>query len=165
MPSHISDGIMISPASSSDKAQITDITARAGVFSQEEIDSVPVMFDEYLQYGTEGDGYHFIVYREGSQILGYAIFGYRDLTDGVYDLYWIAVDPNARRKGVGRALLTASENAIRELGGRIIIIETSGSPEYASTREFYVRTGCVNEAIIKDYYKPGDDLWIYTKKV
>jgi ribosomal protein S18 acetylase RimI-like enzyme len=156
---------MITTATKADKAQITDITARAGVFSQEEVDAVPEMFDEYIKYGTEGDGYHFIVYREGDQVLGYAIFGWRDLTDGVYDLYWIAVDPNARRKGVGRALLTASENAIRELGGRIIIIETSGTMEYESTREFYVRTGCVNEAIIKDYYKPGDDLWIFTKKV
>jgi len=156
---------MISTAIEADKPQITDITARAGVFSREEIDSIPVMFDEYLEYGIEGDGYHFLVYREGDQVLGYAIFGYRDLTDGVYDLYWIAVDPNARRKGVGRALLTASEEAIRELGGRLIIIETSGTPEYGSTREFYFNTGCVNEAIIKDYYKPGDDLWIFTKKV
>jgi len=156
---------MISTAIEADKAQITDITARAGVFSQEEIDSVPVMFDEYLRYGTEGDGYHFIVYREGDQILGYAIYGYRDLTDGVYDLYWIAVDPDARRKGVGRALLTASENAIHDLDGRIIIVETSGSAHYSGTRDFYVNTGYINEAIIKDYYKPGDDLWIFTKKV
>ncbi|MBK9925879.1 MAG: GNAT family N-acetyltransferase [Anaerolineales bacterium] len=156
---------MISTATKADKAQIHDITARAGVFSQEEIDCVPEMFDDYIKYGTEGDGYHFIVYREDDQILGYAIFGYRDLTDGVYDLYWIAVDPNARRKGVGRALLTASEEAIRELGGRLIIIETSGTPEYESTREFYFRTGCAQEAVIKDYYKPGDDLWIFTKKV
>ena len=156
---------MISTATEADKAQITDITARAGVFSQEEIDSVPVMFDEYLQYGTEGDGYHFIVYRENEQVLGYAIFGYHDLTDGVYDLYWIAVHPNARRKGVGRALITACEEAVRAIGGRILIAETSGTAEYESTREFYVRTGYVNEASIKDFYKPGDDLKIYTKRV
>jgi ribosomal protein S18 acetylase RimI-like enzyme len=156
---------MITTAAEADKAQIADITARAGVFSQEEIDSVPVMFDEYLQYGTEGDGYNFLVYREGDQVLGYAIFGYRDLTDGVYDLYWIAVDPNARRKGVGRALITACEQAVRELGGHILIAETSGTDEYASTREFYVRTGYVNEATIKDFYKPGDDLKIYVKRV
>jgi ribosomal protein S18 acetylase RimI-like enzyme len=156
---------MIFTATQADGSQIQDITARAGVFSQEEIDSVPEMFDDYLKYGTEGDGYHFIVYRDGEQVLGYAIYGYRDLTDGVYDLYWIAVDPNARRRGAGRALLTASENDIRNLGGRIIIVETSGTPEYDGTREFYISTGYINEAIIKDYYKLGDDLWIFTKKV
>jgi len=154
---------MISTATEADKEQIADITARAGVFSQEEIDSVPGMFDEYLQYGTEGDGYNFLVYREDNHILGYAIFGYRDLTDGVYDLYWIAVDPNARRKGVGRALITACEEAVHELGGHILIAETSGTAEYASTREFYVSVGYDNEATIKDFYKPGDDLKIYTK--
>ncbi len=156
---------MISTATKADKAQITDITARAGVFSQEEIDSVPVMFDEYLQYGIIDSGYHFIVYREGEQVLGFAIYGRRDLAHGVFDLYWIAVDPIARRKGVGSALITASEEAVRAMGGRIIIAETSGTAEYESTREFYVRTGYVNEATIKDFYKPGDDLRIYTKRV
>jgi ribosomal protein S18 acetylase RimI-like enzyme len=156
---------MISTATKADKAQITDITAQAGVFSQEEIDSVPVMFDEYLEYGTEGEGYHFLVYREDDHVLGYAIFGYRGLTDGVYDLYWIAVDPDARHKGVGRQLLNACEEAVREAGGRIIIAETSGTAEYASTREFYVRMGYVNEATIRDFYKPGNDLKIYTKRV
>lgn len=156
---------MIFTATEADGSQIHDITARAGVFNQDEIDSVPVMFDDYLKYGTEGDGYHFIVYREGGKVLGYAIYGYRDLTDGVYDLYWIAVDPHARRNGVGRTLLAASEAAIREMGGRIIIAETSGTPEYESTRRFYVNTGYVNEATIKDFYKPGDDLKIFTKRV
>ena len=156
---------MISTATKEDKAQIHDITARAGVFSQEEIDSVPAMFDEYLKLGPGTSGYYFIVYREGDQVLGYAIYGFRDLTEGVYDLYWIAVDPSARRKSVGRQLLTACENAVRELGGRIIIAETSGTAEYESTREFYVRTGYVNEATIKDFYKPGDDLKIYTKRI
>ncbi|MEP0806723.1 MAG: GNAT family N-acetyltransferase [Chloroflexota bacterium] len=156
---------MITTAAEADKPQIADITARAGVFSREEIDSVPAMFDEYLRYGAEVSGYHFIVYREGEQVLGYAIYGFRDLTDGVYDLYWIAVDPNARRKGVGRKLLTACEDAVREAGGRMLIAETSGTAEYEPTREFYVRTGFVNEATIRDFYKPGDDLKIFVKRL
>ena len=102
---------MIVTATETDGTQIQDITARAGVFSQEEIDSVPEMFNEYLTHGAEGSGYHFIVYRENDQVLGFAIYGFRDLTDGVYDLYWIAVDPNARCKGIGIKLLTASEEA------------------------------------------------------
>lgn len=156
---------MITPAAEADKTQIADITARAGVFSREEIDSVPVMFDEYLRYGAEASGYHFIVFREGERVFGYAIYGCRDLTDGVYDLYWIAVDPNARRKGVGRKLLTACEEAVRAAGGRMIIAETSGTTEYEPTREFYVRTGFVNEATIRDFYKPGDDLKIFVKRL
>ena len=36
---------MISTATEADRQQITDITARAGVFSQEEIEAVPEMFD------------------------------------------------------------------------------------------------------------------------
>ncbi len=156
---------MISTATETDSTQIHDITARAGVFNQEEVASVPQMFNEYLTLGAEGSGYHFIVYREGDQVLGYAIYGYRDLTDGVYDLYWIAVDPHARRKSVGRTLLTACEDAVRAEGGRMVIAETSGTAEYASTREFYVRMGYVNEATIKDFYKPGDDLKIYIKRL
>jgi ribosomal protein S18 acetylase RimI-like enzyme len=105
------------------------------------------------------------VYRDGEKVLGYSIYGIRFLAEGVYDLLWIAVDPDARRKGVGGALITASEEAVRAMGGRIIIAETSGTAEYESTREFYVRMGYVNEATLKDFYKPGDDLKIYTKRV
>lgn len=156
---------MISNAIESDKPQIHAITARAGVFSQAEIDSVPEMFDEFLEQGAHASGYAFIVYRENDHVLGYAIFGYRDLTDGVYDLYWIAVDPSARRKGVGRALLTACEDAARAAGGRMLIAETSGTVEYESTREFYMRAGYINEASIKDFYSVGDDLRIYVKRI
>ena len=156
---------MISKAIESDKAQITNITARAGVFSQEEIDSVPEMFDDYLTYGAEASGYHFIVYREDDQVLGYAIYGYRDLTEGVYDLYWIAVDPSARRKGVGGGLLKAAEGAVRAMGGRMLIAETSGTALYESTRRFYSSMGYENEAIIRDFYSVGDDLMIFVKRI
>ena len=156
---------MISTAAESDKEQITDITARAGVFSQEEIDSVPEMFSEYLTHGAEGSGYHFIVYRDGEQVLGFAIYGYRDLTDGVFDLYWIAVDPNVRCKGIGRKLITASEEAVREMGGRMLVAETSGTPLYEFTRKFYFSMGYVCEATIKDFYSIGDDLVIFIKRI
>jgi ribosomal protein S18 acetylase RimI-like enzyme len=156
---------MIITATEVDGAQIQTITARAGVFSQEEIDSVGVMWTEYLTLGSEGSGYHFIVDREEDQVLGFAIYGPRDLTDGVFDLYWIAVDPNARRNGVGRALLTACEKLVCEMGGRILIAETSGTPLYAPTREFYCNMGYENAATIKDFYTLGDDLKIFIKRI
>ena len=156
---------MISTAAEADKAQIHDITARAGVFSKEEIDTVPELFEEYLEYGESDDAYKFLVYRDENKVLGFACYGIRDLTDGVYDLFWIAVDPHARKKGVGRALTTAVEEAVRAIGGRMLIAETSGTAAYESTRAFYIRAGYVNEATIKDFYKPGDDLKIYIKRL
>src|SRR6185295_11032389 len=139
--------------------------ARAGVFSQEEIECVSELWEEYLTLGSEGCGYYFIVDREGEQVLGFACYGPRDLTDGAFDLYWIAVDPTVRCKGVGRALLTASENAAREMGGRMLIAETSGTPHYEPTREFYFRMGYENEATIRDFYTIGDDLLIFIKRI
>src|SRR6266496_399366 len=112
---------MIIPAIEADGSQIQSITARTGVFSQEEVDSVGVMWTEYLTLGSEGSGYHFIVYRKANQVLGFAIYGPRDLTDGVFDLYWVAVDPAARCNGIGRSLLTTCEDAARETGGRMLI--------------------------------------------
>jgi len=156
---------MISTATEADGPQILDITERIEIFNRQEVDSVLEVWSEYLAYGSPPDGYHILAYREEDKVLGFAVYGIRYLTEGVYDLLWIAVDPSARRKGVGSALISASEKAVRNLGGRILIAETSGTPEYASTREFYSSVGYVDEATIKDFYKPGDDLKIYTKRV
>ena len=156
---------MISTPIKSDGPQILDITARIDIFTQQEFDSVEEVWSEYLANGSPPDGYHILVYREDDKVLGFTIYGIRFLAEGVYDLLWIAVDPDARRKRVGRDLITASEEAVREMGGRILIAETSGTAEYAPTREFYVSVGYENEATIKDFYKLGDDLKIYTKRL
>ena len=156
---------MIIKATEADGAQIQSITARAGVFNEEEVDSVGVMWTEYLTLGPQGSGYHFIVYRHENQVLGFAIYGPRDLTDGVFDLYWIAVDPDARCNGVGRKLLTASEEAARAAGGRTLIAETSGTAVYEPTRKFYLGNGYENEATIRDFYTEGDDLKVFVKRI
>lgn len=156
---------MIIPATQADGSQIQSITARAGVFNHEEIECVGELWEEYLAQGPEECGYNFIVYHEGNQVLGFACYGPRDLTNGAFDLYWIAVDPSARGKGVGRALLTASENATRAMGGRMLIAETSGTPHYEPTRQFYFGMGYENEASIKDFYATGDDLLIFIKRI
>lgn len=155
---------MIVTATKVDGTQIQDITARAGVFSQEEIECVETLWQEYLTLGPESCGYNFIVEREEDRVLGFACYGRRDLTNGVFDLYWVAVDPDCRGRGIGYNLLTASEEAARKTGGRMLVAETSGTPLYEPTRKFYNSMGYTMEASIKDFYSEGDDLAIFIKR-
>jgi hypothetical protein len=37
--------------------------------------------------------------------------------------------------------------------------------KYVSTRRFYERTGFTAEAVLKDFYRPGDDKVIYRLEV
>ena len=155
---------MIGAATETDGPQIQDIAARAGVFNQEEVECVVDLWEDYLSVGPVDGGYNFLVDRDGERVLGFACYGPRDLTSGVFDLYWIAVDPDTRRGGVGRELLAASEEAARKAGGRMIIAETSGTTHYQPTRTFYLNMGYKMEATIKDFYTEGDDLAIFIKR-
>ena len=155
---------MIIAATQADGPQILDIAARAGVFSQEEVDCVSDLWEEYLSTGPVLGGYNFIIDRDGDRVLGFACYGPRDLTSGVFDLYWIAVDSSLHRTGVGRKLLTATEAAVCKAGGRMLIAETSGTAHYEPTRKFYLGMGYVMEACIKDFYMEGDDLAIFVKR-
>jgi ribosomal protein S18 acetylase RimI-like enzyme len=156
---------MIVTATKEDGPQIHTVNADISIFSREEVECVDELWQEYQAQGSERSGYYFIVEKDDGRVLGYACYGPRALTDRTYDLYWIAVGPNARHGGVGRALLAASEEAIRKLGGRLLIVETSGLPKYTPTRAFYLATGYTLEATLKDFYADGDDLVIFTKRL
>ena len=156
---------MITTATESDGAGVLHITKNAGVFNQGEIDCVAELWDEYLRQGSERSGYYFLVDREDEQVTGYACYGPRALTEGTFDLYWIAVDPQNRRSGVGKKLLVRVEEAVRQLGGRLLVVETSGLEKYAPTRRFYLATGYLLEATLRDFYADGDDLVIFTKRL
>jgi ribosomal protein S18 acetylase RimI-like enzyme len=155
---------MIIAATKTDGPQIRDIAARAGVFSQEEVECVVDLWEEYLSAGPVEGGYNFLVEREGDRVLGFACYGPRDLTSGVFDLYWIAVDSRTHRNGIGRNLLTATEKAVCRAGGRMLIAETSGTSHYEPTRKFYLGMGYTMEASIRDFYSQGDDLAIFVKR-
>jgi GNAT superfamily N-acetyltransferase len=156
---------MILVATKDDGRQIHNINANTTVFSQGEVECVDELWGEYQAQGPERGGYYFIVDKEDERVRGYACYGPRALTDRTYDLYWIAVDPGARGGGIGKKLLAATEEAVRKLGGRLLIVETSGLPKYEPTRAFYLATSYLLEATLKDFYSDGDDLVIFTKRL
>ena len=147
-----------------DRPALAALLRATEAFTDDEVAVALELIDEGET--AAADSYRFVVAcDEGGAVLGYACYGLAPMTDGVYDLYWIAVDPRVQRGGVGRALLGAAEQRVRELGGRLILIETGGKPSYAATRAFYERAGYVEEARVRDYYRAGDDKIVYARRV
>ena len=154
---------MIDQPTAQDEDIIVDIAARTGVFSEEEVATVVELFEAYLNEPGHG-GYYFLSDREDGRVRGFACYGPVSLTEGTYDLYWIAVDPDIQARGIGGTLLAQVEAEIQARGGRMLMVETSGRPDYTPTRGFYERKGYARVATIDDFYAPGDDLVIYRKR-
>jgi ribosomal protein S18 acetylase RimI-like enzyme len=163
-PSALYNRNMIIQATEEDGPRIEGLAVGADVFSEEEIEALGAVWEEFVILGAEESGYEFLVEREGDSILGFACYGRRDLTDGVFDLYYLVVEPAARRHGAGRRLLAASEQAARHAGARMMLAEVSGNPECEPIQAFYRQTGYAVEATIKDFFKVGDDLEIFIKR-
>jgi ribosomal protein S18 acetylase RimI-like enzyme len=156
---------MIVKASAEDGNDIRRIVSTSDFFSEEEIATVDELWDEYILRGTQASGYYFIVCKEANKVLGFACYGPHPLTQSTYDLYWIITAKDAKGRGVGKALMAQTEKEVAALGGTLLIAETSGKELYLPTRGFYENLGYLKEAVIRDFYAPGDDLVMYTKKV
>jgi ribosomal protein S18 acetylase RimI-like enzyme len=150
---------------SDDRAAVEAIVGRVGNFSQAEIDCALELVDIYLQNPGQTD-YRLIVAEDvNGSVAGYACWGLTPMTRGTYDLYWIATDPGAQRRGVGQALMHHIENQVREERGRLLIIETSSKESYGKTVGFYRRLGYEETSQIRDFYDAGDDKLIFVKRL
>ena len=153
---------MIEPAMNTDGPRILQIAAATNVFNSVELSCVEELWNAYQDKG-EASGYAFLVSRDGNRVFGYSCFGPHSLTQGTYDLYWIAVDPEFQGRGIGHTLLAKVETEVKAQGGHLLLIETSNTPPYISARHFYEGYGYHNEALVRNFYDRGDDLIIYAK--
>jgi len=122
------------------------------------------LIDSFLTSSQES-GYHILVAETDGKVMGYICYGETPLTEGTWDIYWIAVDRTRQGKGIGRALMRETENKIRELKGRLAIIETSSKPDYNKTRRFHSSQGYSEIALIPDFYTVGDGKVIMIKRL
>ena len=130
-------------------------------FSEEEKLIAVELIDEALK--NENDFYNIYVYVKDQDILGYYCIGKRSLTDGVFDLYWIAVSCSVQGSGIGKELLKHAEDYVKSLNGRWVLAETSSKESYINTRNFYLRNYYTIVAEINDFYSVGDNQIIFGK--
>jgi len=148
------------PVEPAQRAPLERLTRAAGLFREDEVAIAVELLDDSLAGDPD---YRFLGAYEGDELVGYVCWGPVPGTAGTYDLYWLVVDPARQCSGVGTRLVEAVEHRVISDGARLVVVETSSLPEYASTRAFYERRGYTRGATVPGYYAPGDDLVIYRK--
>jgi len=124
------------------------------------------MLDEMLaDYFTNPDSSDRWLTDDDNGPVGIAYYAPERLTDGTYNLYLIAIHPDRQGQGRGAALLRYVEQALRTRHERLLLIETSGLPDFEYQRAFYRRCGYVEEARIRNFYQAGEDKVIFYKEL
>ena len=151
------------------RARLAELLVDTGAFHADEVEVALSLFDLTHGGGAGANDapidYEFVGAFEGDQLVGYACFGPTPATEGTYDLYWLAVDPAVQGRGIGRALVRDVEEKLIGRGGRLLVVETSSRADYASTRQFYVRSGYTEAARVRDFYAPADDRILLTTRL
>lgn len=148
-----------------DREKIKNILTDTNNFNDDEITIALELLDVYLNNPGQKDYEIFVDTNEEDEndLNGYVCIGPRPLTEGTYDLYWIAVNPKIQSRGVGSKLVLYIEEHIKRKGGYLVLIETSGKPSYEKERKFYEKNNYIMAVEIKDFYKRSDSLVIYSK--
>ena len=125
----------------------------------------PDMLDDMLApaFGLEPDDRQVWLTDAGGALVSVAHYAPERMTDGTWNLYLIAVHPDHQGQGRGSALLRHVEAALASQGQRVLLVETSGLPEFERTRAFYRGNGFDEEARVRDFYQAGEDKIIFRK--
>ena len=155
----------IRPAQPADRERILEILNATNRFTDEEVRCAIELVDQSFAEPEKGDYIIHVLEQPKGAVQGYTCYGPTPLTEGVYDLYWIAVDPVEQGKGHGQVLLRFVEDEILAKKGRMLLIETSSKDSYGPTLRFYAQSGYEEVCRIKDFYRVEDDKLVFCKRL
>jgi ribosomal protein S18 acetylase RimI-like enzyme len=76
---------------------------------------------------------------ESDEVTGFVATKVTDPERLIGEVWMLAVDPDAQRRGIGTALTSFATERLRETGMRIAMIDTGGDPGHAAARRIYQR--------------------------
>lgn len=152
----------IRPLAPEDRPLLEAALRSDGTFRDDEVDVALELIDASLG----GDPSYLVQVAEiDGQVAGYICFGPTPMTAGTWDLYWVVTHAQARGRGIAGALIEAMEAEIRPRGATAIRVETSQLESYGPARRVYDRHGYPETARFPDFYRAGDDLVVYYKRL
>lgn len=149
--------IAIRPLLRGDLPRIAHLVDANAMFPSAMLDDMTAAY-----FAGDSDTQRWIVADTGS-VTGVAYTVPEPLTEGTWNTLCICVDPAAHGQGIGTALMRQIEGELAAEGARVLLVETSGTPDFERTRGFYDMLGYEREARIRDYYSAGDDKIIFRK--
>jgi ribosomal protein S18 acetylase RimI-like enzyme len=147
-----------------DRTALFNIVDNISEFNPADVLVAREVIDSHLQDPC-GSGYNVLVAEIEKRVVGYICYGPTPLTQGTWDIYWIATSPQNQGQGIGSDLMALAESRIMESGGRLVMVETSSRPDYAKTLHFHRNRGYDEICRVPDFYAPGDDKLILQKRL
>jgi ribosomal protein S18 acetylase RimI-like enzyme len=157
--------VTVRAAGTEDVGAIRALAIGNGMFAPDDMGGFDAELQSYLDGTSQGS--RWIVARDDDErMVGAGYYAPEPFGDRVWNLYFLAVDEGRHRLGVGSALVEHVEQALRAEGedvARVLIVETSSGAAYEGARRFYARQGFVEEAVIREYYGPGEAKIVFWK--
>lgn len=157
--------MLIRPLNIEDRSKIHPILCQGDTFNEAEVQVAMELVDEVLKNPSNRDYLIYSAVYPAEAFAGYICFGPIPMTAYCYDLYWIAVDRQFSKKGVGSRLVEFMEAAIRRNNGKHIYVDTSSTLAYAPARAFYEKHGYRPVCTLNDFFKNGDHKIIFRKEL
>lgn len=152
---------MIRPTTSNDTIALIALADAVGLFQPDQLEELGAMLVDYFDGDSDGD--RFWITDDDNGPVGVAYCESERMTDQTWNLQLIAIHPTRQGQGRGAALLRYVEQTLTARGGRVLLVETSGLPDFEGTRTFYAKCGYEEEARIRDFYSAGDDKVVFRK--
>ena len=151
---------MIRPTTPDDTTALLAIASAIG-FESSELQLLSEMLTDYLS----GNGAHFWLTDDDDDDgpVGVAYCAPERMTNGTWNLLFIAIQPEHQGQGRGTELIRYVEQTLMKRDARLLLVETLDS--FDRTRAFYRKCGYTEEARIRDFYENGVDKVVFRKSL
>jgi len=150
---------MVRPTEKHDVEAIMKMIGVSGQFDADGLEHVRSTLEEHLASGSR----NLWLTADDSEPVGVAYCAPEPVAPGGWNLLMLWIRPDRHGRGHGSALVQKVESMLEDQAARLLIVETSGLPDFAPARAFYQKCGFVHEATIKSYFAQGDDKLVLTK--
>ena len=144
----------------------TDIDALKRVLDSSELfpsEYLEEMISDYFNNAETQDIWFTCLANDKPVAIGYCVP--EKFTDGTYNLLAIGVAKDSQRNGIASEMMKYIEQRLKNKDGRILIVETSSDDAQIGARHFYKQIDYIIEAIIRDFWKDGEDKIVFWKKL